>query len=160
MTVANDKVAKHFANSDITEKSELASKTLTANGSTAWSYSTVIAQKLDNGIILLSRNTMTPTTSRHLSELRCALGYYNTNVVEVPMQMYSSRISINDIKQSFTEDLKYHLKYPQGLSRRENRTALRQLWKDALDFDSKVEPFLDDTMKVQIGRLIGTMKQD
>ena len=152
MTQANLDTCIDFYNGD-----EGRSGNLFSYGDELYSYSTMIAKRLDNDIILISRNGFSSTTRKHLSNLRSVLdkdSYY-----EVPVD-WDSAIDSRYIKKEFLDDINYYLKNKDCLKRKPNRIEFRNLWNDAIRYNDYVEKFIDTPTKIKVHRLLSEIKQD
>ena len=152
MTQANLDTCIDFYNGD-----EGRSGNLFSYGDELYSYSTMIAKRLDNDIILISRNGFSSTTRKHLSNLRSVLdkdSYY-----EVPVD-WDSAIDSRYIKKEFLDDINYYLKNKDCLKRKPNRISFRKLWNDAIRYNDYVEKFIDTPTKIKVHRLLSEIKQD
>ena len=152
MTQANLCTCIDFYNGD-----EGRSGNLFSYGDELYSYRTMIAKRLDNDIILISRNGFSSTTRKHLSNLRSVLdkgSYY-----EVPVD-WGSAINSSYIKKEFLDDINYYLKNKDCLKRKPNRIEFRKLWNDATKYNDYVEKFIDTPTKIKVHRLLSEIKQD
>ena len=152
MTQANLCTCIDFYNGD-----EGRSGNLFSYGNELYSYGTMIAKRLDNDIILISRYRFSNTTARHLSDLRSVLdkdSYY-----EVPVD-WGSAINSSYIKKEFLDDINYYLKNKDCLKRKPNRIGFRKLWNDAIRYNDYVEKFSDTPTKIKVHRLLSEIKQD
>ena len=117
----------------------------------------MIAKRIDNDIILISRKRFSNTTARHLSDLRSVLdkdSYY-----EVPVD-WDSTINSSYIKKEFLNEIDYYLKNRDCLKRKSNRIEFRQLWNDAIRYNDYIEKFIDTPTKIKVHRLLSEIKQD
>ncbi len=152
MTQANLCTCIDFYNGD-----EGRSGNLFSYGNELYSYGTMIAKRLDNDIILISRYRFSNTTARHLSDLRSVLdkgSYY-----EVPVD-WGSAIDSRYIKKEFLDDINYYLKNKDCLKRKPNRVSFRKLWNDAMRYNRDIEKFIDSKLMIQVNRLLSEIKQD
>ena len=146
MTQANLDTCIDFYNGD-----EGRSGNLYSYGDELYSYSTMIAKRINDNIILISRYRFSNTTARHLSNLRSVLdkgSYY-----EVPVD-WGSAIDSRYIKKEFLDEIDYYLKH------KANRVSFRKLWNDAIRYNDYVEKFIDTPMKIKVHRLLSEIKQD
>ena len=126
-------------------------------GDELYSYSTMIAKRINDNIILISRYRFSNTTARHLSDLRSVLdkgSYY-----EVPVN-WDSTINSSYIKKEFLDDINYFLKNKDCLKRKPNRFEFRKVWNDATRYNDYVEKFIDTPTKIKVNRLLSEIKQD
>ena len=152
MVQANLDTCIDFYNGD-----EGRSGNLFSYGDELYSYRTMIAKRLDNDIILISRYRFSNTTARHLSDLRSVLdkgSYY-----EVPVD-WGSAIDSRYIKKEFLDDINYYLKNKDCLKRKPNRVSFRKLWNDAMRYNRDIEKFIDSKLMIQVNRLLSEIKQD
>ena len=152
MTQANLETCIDFYNGD-----EGRSGNLFSYGNELYSYRTMIAKRLDNDIILISRYRFSNTTARHLSNLRSVLdegSYY-----EVPVD-WGSTINSRYIKKEFLNNINFYLGYKDCLKRKPNRIEFRKLWNDAIKYNDYVEKFIDTPTKIKVHRLLSEIKQD
>ena len=152
MTQANLDTCIDFYNGD-----EGRSGNLFSYGDELYSYSTMIAKRINDNIILISRNGFSSTTRKHLSNLRSVLdkdSYY-----EVPVD-WGSAINSSYIKKEFLDDINYFLKNKDCLKRKPNRIEFRNLWNDAIRYNDYVEKFIDTPTKIKVHRLLSEIKQD
>ena len=152
MTQANLDTCIDFYNGD-----EGRSGNLFSFGDSLYSYSTMIAKRINDDIILISRNGFSSTTRKHLSNLRSVLdkdSYY-----EVPVD-WGSAINSSYIKKEFLDDINYFLKNKDCLKRKPNRIEFRNLWNDAIRYNDYVEKFIDTPTKIKVHRLLSEIKQD
>ena len=152
MTQANLDTCIDFYNGD-----EGRSGNLFSYGDELYSYSTMIAKRINDNIILISRNGFSSTTRKHLSNLRSVLdkgSYY-----EVPVN-WDSTINSSYIKKEFLDDINYYLKNKDCLKRKPNRVSIRKLWNDAIRYNDYVEKFIDTPTKIKVHRLLSEIKQD
>ena len=152
MTQANLCTCIDFYNGD-----EGRSGNLYSYGDELYSYSTMIAKRINDDIILISRYRFTNTTARHLHDLRSVLdkdSYY-----EVPVD-WGSAIDSSYIKKEFLDDINYFLKNKDCLKRKPNRVSFRKLWNDAIRYNDYVEKFIDTPTKIKVHRLLSEIKQD
>ncbi len=107
-------------------------------GDKFYSYSTVIGQKFYKGktpYLILSSNTMSPTTGRHLRKLRHACPYGYKNILYAPFVYgYSSGYSIESIIIRFSNEAERYLKKPERLNRANHRHEARSLVIDYARF--------------------------
>ena len=152
MTQANLDTCIDFYNGDKGRSGNLFSY-----GDELYSYRTMIAKRIDNDIILISRYRFSNTTARHLHDLRSVLdkdSYY-----EVPVD-WGSTINSSYIKKEFLNEIDYYLKNRDCLKRKPNRIEFRQLWNDAIRYNDYVEKFIDTPTKIKVHRLLSEIKQD
>ena len=152
MTQANLCTCIDFYNGD-----EGRSGNLYSYGNELYSYRTMIAKRINDNIILISRNGFSSTTRKHLSNLRSVLdkgSYY-----EVPVD-WGSAIDSRYIKKEFLDDINYYLTHKDCLKRKPNRVSFRKLWNDAIRYNDYVEKFIDTPMKIKVHRLLSEIKQD
>lgn len=152
MTQANLNTCIDFYNGD-----EGRSGNLYSYGNELYSYGTMIAKRINDNIILISRYKFSNTTARHLSNLRSVLdegSYY-----EVPVD-WGSAIDSSYIKKEFLDDINYYLKNKDCLKRKPNRVRFRQLWNDAMRYNKDIEKFIDSKLMIQVNRLLSEIKQD
>ena len=64
------------------------------------------------------------------------------------------------IIRNFNRELEYFIKSPKLLNRKPNRRLLRELWNNAVEYDSDVSKFISDETRVKVTRMIAEMKQD
>ena len=152
MTQANLDTCIDFYNGD-----EGRSGNLYSYGDELYSYRTMIAKRINDNIILISRKRFSNTTARHLNDLRSVLdkgSYY-----EVPVN-WDSTINSSYIKKEFLDDINYFLKNKDCLKRKPNRVSFRNLWNDAIRYNDYVEKFIDTPTKIKVNRLLSEIKQD
>ena len=126
-------------------------------GDELYSYSTMIAKRINDNIILISRNGFSSTTRKHLSNLRSVLdkgSYY-----EVPVN-WDSTINSSYIKKEFLDDINFYLRYKDCLKRKPNRVRFRKLWNDAIRYNDYVEKVIDTPTQIKVNRLLSEIKQD
>ena len=152
MVQANLDTCIDFYNGD-----EGRSGNLFSYGNELYSYGTMIAKRLDNDIILISRYRFSNTTARHLSNLRSVLN--KDSYYEVPVD-WDSTINSSYIKKEFLNEINYFLKHKDCLKRKPNRVSFRKLWNDAIKYNDYVEKFIDTPTKIKVHRLLSEIKQD
>lgn len=152
MTQANLDTCIDFYNGD-----KGRSVNLSSYGDELYSYSTMIAKRIDNDIILISRNGFSTTTRKHLSNLRSVLN--KDSYYEVPVN-WDSTIDSRYIKKEFLDEIDYYLKNKDCLKRKPNRVSFRKLWNDAIRYNDYVEKFIDTPTKIKVHRLLSEIKQD
>lgn len=92
----------HAANNEYGDKNRLS-----FNDSTLYSYSTAIAGKLDCGLVLISSNTFSSSTSKHLSLARQATRHLER--VEVPSLSRGNDLLAREVLGGFECEIKYLL---------------------------------------------------
>lgn len=152
MTQANLCTCVDFYNGDKGRSGNLFSY-----GDELYSYRTMIAKRLDNDIILISRNGFSSTTRKHLSNLRSVLG--KDNYYEVPVN-WDSTINSSYIKKEFLDDINFYIRYKDCLKFKPNRVSFRKLWNDAIRYNRDIEKFIDNKLMIQVNRLLSEIKQD
>ena len=154
--VANSDVAKAWADGRKLKTSHNYTHT---DGIDMYSYDTIIAHKINDNLCLMSSTYFSSSTSKHQSYTR----YYvpsGMKVIFVPSG-YNGEILLDKvIIRNFNRELEYFIKSPKLLNRKPNRHLLRELWNNAVEYDSDVSKFISDETRVKVTRMIAEMKQD
>lgn len=94
------------------------------NNDKYWSYGTVIGKITQdingNNVFIISDNTFSNTTSKHIGELRAACPYYN--IYRLPQHMGNNDFYINETLETLKKNLEYYSK--AKLSQKPNREGL------------------------------------
>lgn len=133
----NRDVAHHFFYQDGYERFRPSWLNCGFNGDTFYSYSTIIAKivtGLDNQrYTLVSYDSMSPTTGRHISNVASASPY---EVIKVPMKYGNSSFDIKWLERRISTNLDTYAE--SRLSRKENRTEYINYFEMLLDVDEKI----------------------
>ena len=124
-----------------------------------YSYSTVVGQlfetKDNEQIVLLSSNTMSATTGKHLSDLRWACHQNGIKYIEVPCYWRDySAPSIQDYADRLKEDLLTYVNDQSLLRLKPNREDFITCYNTLLQLQ---ELFRPKQVKVHIGKKIETV---
>lgn len=129
------------------------------DGINMYSYDTIIAHKINDNLCLMSSTYFSSSTSKHQAYTR----YYapsNMKVIFVPSGYNDEILSTNITTSRFNRHLEYFMESPKLLKRKPNRRLLRELWNNAVEYDSNVSKFISDETRVKVTRMIAEMKQD
>lgn len=126
----------YYLGVDTGKSTRCQSPRVTYDGCDAYSYSTLVAKVIPrrgrkrpetadttSGLTLVSFETMTPSTSKHLGHLRSASPF---EIVRVPMKYGCGSLYPEDLRDRF---ISYLESYSNGLSRRDNRDRFLSLWR-------------------------------
>ena len=154
MTKANWQIAKAFVNGGRAEN-----RSMSTGYNKLWSYGTVIALKLDNGKYLLSDNTFSNTTAKHIGEFKYFVS--SSDYYRVPVHHTGTSLcdSFETIGKRIKDDLVWFTDN-RKLTQKPNRLELRRLWNNAERFDKDIHKFIDDELRIKVTRTIANMKQD
>lgn len=154
MTKANWEIAKAFVNDRHAEN-----RSMSTGYNKLWSYGTVIALKLDNGKYLLSDNTFSNTTAKHINEFIYFVS--SSDYYRVPVHRFGMGLcdSFETIGKRIKDDLVWFIDN-RKLTQKPNRLELRRLWNNAERFDKDIHKFIDDELRIRVTRAIANMKQD
>lgn len=138
----NARIAHDFFYSGFDKTRSLSGKSVSYDKHSFYSYYTTIgyitADKAGNPVTLISRDNMSPTTAKHLSELRSASPY---PCISVEMS-YGERLSENaatalqEIADNFKKALGVYSRQKMSLAK--NRNAFIDCYQDAKKFSERV----------------------
>lgn len=154
--VRNADVAKAWADG---RKLKTGNNYTHTDGINMYSYNTIIAHKINDNLCLMSSTYFSSSTSKHQSYTR----YYTPSsmkVIFVPSGYNGEILVTGAITRNFNRELEYFIKSPKLLKRKPNRHLLRELWNNAVKYDSDVSKFISDETRVKVTRMIAKMKQD
>ena len=154
--VANSDVAKAWADG---RKLKTSNNYTHTDGIDMYSYSTIIAHKVNDNLCLMSSTYFSSSTSKHQSYTRFFVPS-GIKVIFVPSGYNDEILSTGIIVRNFNKQLEYFIKSPKLLKRKPNRRLLKELWNNAVEYDSDVSKFISDETRVKVTRMLAEMKQD
>lgn len=129
------------------------------DGINMYSYATIIAHKINDNLCLISSSHFSSSTTKHQSYTRYSVPS-GMKVIFVPSGYNDEILSKSVIIRKFNSQLKYFTEQPKLLNHKPNRRLLRELWNNAVEYDSDVSKFISKETRVKVTRMIAGMKQD